>query len=159
MLKLLIFATVVGALSVFLSHFFRTLPSPIVEIANGKLQGRVASSRDGLKYFEYLSIPYAEPPIDKLRFEPPMLLTRKWDSVKQATKYPPVCLQMDILARGILVGEEDCLYLNVFTRGIGGKRPVLVFIHGGAFIMGGTDTYHPLFFMDEDIVLVTLQYR
>ena len=59
-------------------------------------------------------------------------------------------------------GSEDCLYLNIFTKHPGdteANRPVLVWFHGGAFIFGGAELYRPGFIMEEDVVLVVVQYR
>ena len=65
-----------------------------------------------------------------------------------------------------LIGEEDCLYLNVFTpnlpkRNNGIGLPVIVFIHGGAFCVGSSDSrlHGPDFFLDHPVVLVTINYR
>ncbi len=59
------------------------------------------------------------------------------------------------------VGQEDCLWLNVFTRDlvVKKKRPVLVWIHGGNFLRGSAGDYDPDYILDEDVVLVTVQYR
>ena len=60
------------------------------------------------------------------------------------------------------IGEEDCLVLNVYSRDVGSPdTAVMVWIHGGAFILGdgGTDAYGPEFLLDKDIVLVTINYR
>lgn len=70
------------------------------------------------------------------------------------------------------VGDEDCLHLNVFTndvhRQIDGRvymksklRPVMVYIHGGAFMWGssGTEMYGPDYLIQKDIVFVSLNYR
>lgn len=61
------------------------------------------------------------------------------------------------------VGSEDCLKLNVFTHSISNeaKKPVMVWIHGGGFTAGSSkiEAYGPNFFMCEDIVLVTVNYR
>ena len=59
------------------------------------------------------------------------------------------------------MGSEDCLYLNVFGRHLdpAAKRPVLVYIHGGSFIHGGADTMTAEYMLEQDMVLVTLQYR
>ncbi|GMS94235.1 hypothetical protein PENTCL1PPCAC_16410, partial [Pristionchus entomophagus] len=59
--------------------------------------------------------------------------------------------------------SEDCLYLNVFTPEVTGKYPVMVWIHGGAFIKGGAEAYHYKGairnFVSNDVVVVTIQYR
>jgi len=64
---------------------------------------------------------------------------------------------------GIHLGQEDCLYLNVYTPVTeeGKLLPVMVFIHGGGFVTGeaGSVIYGPHYFMDEGVVLVTLHYR
>ncbi len=160
MSKAIIFALVVAGISLFVSRKNQFKLTPIVKIEDGMLQGRVGSSRDGKEYFEYLSIPYAEAPVNNLRFEPPIPLRKPWTAIKQATSYPPFCLHMDAIIRGKIFGKEDCLYLNVFTHGnTEEKRPVMIFIHGGGYILGGSNMYHPDFFMDEDIVLVTINYR
>jgi len=58
-------------------------------------------------------------------------------------------------------GDEDCLYLNVYTMDIVKKRPVMIWIHGGAFSMGSGDAtfYGPDYIVQKDVVLVTLNYR
>jgi carboxylesterase type B len=65
-----------------------------------------------------------------------------------------------------LVGSEDCLFLNVYTQQLPSNtnktlKPVMVWIHGGAFRSGSnkTDVYGPEFLLTEDIVLVTINYR
>lgn len=60
-----------------------------------------------------------------------------------------------------IVGDEDCLYLNVYTMDIVKKRPVMVWIHGGGFSNGSGDTtvYGPDYIVRKDVVLVTLNYR
>ena len=65
-----------------------------------------------------------------------------------------------------VIGQDDCLVLNVFSKHIPGKgkdslKPVMVFIHGGGFQLGAstTDFYGPDFFVDEDVVIVTINYR
>ena len=73
--------------------------------------------------------------------------------------FGPSCLQMSPPDR--IVGSEDCLYLNVYTKSLDvtAKKPVLVFIHGGAFIYGDSTRMTGEYLLEEDLVLVTLQYR
>lgn len=67
----------------------------------------------------------------------------------------------------ILTGNEDCLYLNVYTppldaiKKASGKLPVMVYIHGGGWTMGsGTpDLYGPEYFLEHDVILVVGNYR
>ncbi|XP_070143134.1 esterase B1-like isoform X2 [Drosophila kikkawai] len=64
---------------------------------------------------------------------------------------------------GTVEGSEDCLYLNVYSKRLTSKQPlpVLVWIYGGGFQIGaaGRDTYSPDYFMKQDVVLVTFNYR
>ena len=59
-----------------------------------------------------------------------------------------------------VIGSEDCLYLNVYTkRGMAGDdatlKKVMFYIHGGAFIFGGAQGYPATYFLEEDVVLVS----
>ncbi len=64
---------------------------------------------------------------------------------------------------GKIIGQLDAMIVNVYTKDVDPKKPlsVLVFIHGGGYMMGsgGTDLYGPDFFMQKNVVLVTLNYR
>ena len=68
---------------------------------------------------------------------------------------------MSIASLCSVAGNEDCLTLNVFTRDLvtAKARPVVVFIHGGNFVRGSAADYQPDYILDEDVVLVTIQYR
>lgn len=59
------------------------------------------------------------------------------------------------------MGSEDCLSLSVYSPQLGAaaQLPVLVWIHGGAFIAGSGNDYRPDYFMESDVVIVTLNYR
>ena len=72
--------------------------------------------------------------------------------------FGPSCLQM---SADQIVGSEDCLYLNVYTKSLDvtAKKPVLVFIHGGSFISGDSTRMTGEYLLEQDLVLVTLQYR
>lgn len=60
-----------------------------------------------------------------------------------------------------IVGSEDCLYLNVYTKKLSGQAPVLFWVHGGAFLngSGGTEMYGPDFLLTQNVVVVTINYR
>lgn len=90
--------------------------------------------------------------------------------ILDATQDAPHCIQKNYLFGNPRVeGQEDCLYLNVFTPQIRPKRnvdrsellPVMVFIHWGGFFAGysSTDYLGPEYFMDQNVVLVTFNYR
>ena len=72
-----------------------------------------------------------------------------------------VCPQFEI-GSGSAVGDEDCLNLNVYAPKLDKKkRAVLVYIHGGAFLMGGdsSSTFGPNYLLENDVVVVTFNYR
>ncbi|KAL3282159.1 hypothetical protein HHI36_005354 [Cryptolaemus montrouzieri] len=89
-----------------------------------------------------------------------------WKDVLDATKPHAVCPQRDIYRRTDLIeGDEDCLYLNVYTPRLPSENlellPVMVFFHGGGFLCGGGNSYWygPDVLLDRDIVLVVTNYR
>ncbi|CAG7716301.1 unnamed protein product [Allacma fusca] len=118
-----------------------------------------------MEYLEFLGIPYAKPPIGKLRFESPQP-AEKWDGILSATEFGAECKGFEFMMEGSIQGDESCLFLNVMTPKLkdnsstsGKLLPVLVYIHGGAFHMRSGKGFGGKFLMDEDIVLVTINYR
>lgn len=135
--------------------------TPVITTQDGPVQGKLAYSREGKEYWQFLSIPFAEPPVNERRFQPPVP-AKPWQEIKQVTKWPSACVQFDPLFVVRAFGVEDCLFLNVFTTpDIAPQNvPVLVYFHGGAFLEGESTFYHPTFFMDHGpMVVVTSQYR
>ncbi len=128
--------------------------------------GRVQGLREsGIRQF--LGLRYAQPPIGALRFQPPQPHTPGAELI-DATRYGNRHLQVgwpeEVLAGLEWQGEEseDCLFLNVFTPDseTDEPRPVLVWIHGGAFMCGsGNDYDASKFVRDYDVVVVTINYR
>jgi para-nitrobenzyl esterase len=133
----------------------------IIETKAGKIQGY---TQDGLEIFK--GIPYAEPPIGDLRFSPP-LPKKPWDNILDAKEYGHFAFQGYTMLEeyfGKLEPEsEDCLFLNIWTPAIDNKkRPVMFWIHGGAFIMGGggDPIYNGSVLAKRgDVVVVTINYR
>lgn len=114
----------------------------------------------------FRGIPFAKPPVGPLRFLPPEP-PDPWTGVRPATSFSPGGPQgvnpvEVVLPVFVPETSEDCLYLNVFTPGTIGKRPVLVWIHGGGNITGAGS--QRLYDGSElvrrgDVVIVTINYR
>ena len=115
----------------------------------------------------WLGIPYAQPPVGKLRWQAPQPLQPSNKSF-DATKYGYSPIQVAMKIDEPLVNDddtpqsEDCLTLNIFTRGEGKNKPVMVWIYGGAFIKGysSENLYSGSnFAAANDVVIVLLNYR
>lgn len=132
----------------------------------GQLRGETVNG-----YHVWKGIPYAQPPVGELRFHAPQSL-KPWEEVRDATSFGPICPQPMPSAEsmtGNLVEppeqSEDCLYLNVWTPASEAPakgRPVMVWIHGGAFVTGsGIIPLYDGARMAEngDVVVVTINYR
>jgi para-nitrobenzyl esterase len=132
----------------------------IVMTASGPVRGE---GEQGAQVFR--GIPFAEPPVGALRFRPPVE-HKPWRDVRPAVDFAPACPQIvtiDPTENNNSVQSEDCLALNVWTPAIDSKRrPVMVFVHGGAFIEGSsrnTGYDGAVLARRGDLVVVTLQYR
>ncbi|XP_018312621.1 esterase E4 [Mycetomoellerius zeteki] len=130
-----------------------------VHVHEGRLIGIVEEAVHGGHYVAFRGIPYAKPPVGELRFKDP-LPPERWFGDRDASKHGNIAVQVDLLTREI-VGDEDCLYLNVYTIDIVKKRPVMVWIHGGGFGSGSGNAawYGPDYIVQKDVILVTLNYR
>jgi para-nitrobenzyl esterase len=133
----------------------------IIDTKTGKVQGY---TEKGVEV--YKGIPFAEPPIGDLRFLPPVA-KEPWDGVLDATKYGPCSFQgytqLEEWFGKLEPESEDCLTLNIWTPASDDeKRPVLFWVHGGAFIMGGGthEFYEGLTLAKRgNVVVVTINYR
>ncbi|KAH9641207.1 hypothetical protein HF086_004594 [Spodoptera exigua] len=135
----------------------------LVEVEQGQLRGQVLDAVVGdFQYFSFKGIPYAKPPVGKLRFKDPEYLD-SWEGVLDATEHGSVCPQFNPITAVYTSGSEDCLFLNVYTPNVAPDTllPVVVFIHGGAYIFGSgnTDLYRPDYLLANDVVVVTINYR
>jgi len=88
--------------------------------------------------------------------------------VLDAGDYGPFCMAYEYLAEpdDRVIGQEDCLYLNIFTPTIPQENvtvkesfDVIFYIHGGAFMHGRSNFYGAKFLMDRKVILVTINYR
>lgn len=132
----------------------------LVQTTHGAVAGYHADN--GLQVF--LGIPYARPPIGRQRFAPPQPMA-PWGYVRPAYLFGPTCPQSldEFEPASLLYQDEDCLSLNIWTPGTdSGRRPVIVYIHGGGFVEGGSGD--PLYnganlARRGDIVVASINYR
>ncbi|BFZ22959.1 hypothetical protein BsWGS_25998 [Bradybaena similaris] len=136
-------------------------PAPVIQLPLGRVQGTDKLAQASQKpYVAFYGIPFAEPPVNELRFKPPQpFVGTGADVVISSSKFRPACLQM--FPNTSKVMDEDCLYLNVFTPpDVTKPRKVMVWIHGGAFVVGDATQYVPSQLVtDKDVIVVTIQYR
>jgi len=150
--------------------------TPVVQTDAGSVQGL---EQDGVDAF--LGVRYAAPPLGDLRFMPPAK-PEAWEGVADATGYGAPCMQLysasgpteSEMTRRIQaifptsteakMDNEDCLFLNVWTpaAGGGGKRPVMVWFHGGGYAYGSGNwpAYNGRNLAEKgDVVVVTVNHR
>jgi para-nitrobenzyl esterase len=110
------------------------------------------------RQISFKGIPYAATPIGERRFAPPQP-TPPRDAALQADRFASPCPQ----TAGTFAEpseNEDCLYLNVYRPKTGDDHPVMVWIHGGAFVTGsGGSNYNPVRLVQKGMVVVTINYR
>lgn len=131
----------------------------------GVVKGMKAETEKGTTYFKFKGIPYAQPPVGSLRFQPPRP-SSAWGTLV-ATEDGPACPQISTLTSLGYQGEEDCLYLNIYTPSLTtttnpfALKSVMLWIHGGGFTEGsGREIeYDPVNFIDKDVVVVSINYR
>ncbi|KAM3965307.1 juvenile hormone esterase [Aphomia sociella] len=133
----------------------------LVLTTNGPILGKL-NCNEGVFFYSYENIPYAENPIGPLRFGPP-IPKRSWIKPLNATKEGPVCPQPEGKYKKWQM-TEDCLILNIFVPANRTQSylPVYVNLHGGGFksISGNRDViYGPQFFIQQEVILITLNYR
>lgn len=124
----------------------------IISTDSGKIKGY---KRAGM--IEFLGIPFAEPPIGKLRLKRAVPI-KPWEGILDAGKYGEPSVQE---GRNGGVGSENCLTLNIRKPLQGKNLPVLVYIHGGGYNSGtaASSLFDGESFVKNDIVYVTIQYR
>ncbi|XP_063921236.1 juvenile hormone esterase-like [Zophobas morio] len=139
------------------------MEQPVIQIQQGKLLGTVSKDMDGNPFYSFRGIPYARPPLGKLRFKAP-LPPVPWKGIFSATQNGDCCFSVDVFEK-VFVGSEDCLNLNVYTphlpRSGTNLLPVMVWIHGGGFVCGSNNSeiYGPEFLITEKVVIVSINYR
>ncbi|WP_148861296.1 carboxylesterase/lipase family protein [Marinobacter fonticola] len=134
----------------------QAVPEPTVrETAEGPVKGV-----EEVYGYSFKGIPYAAAPVGELRFAAPQSAPERDDTL-DAGAFGNDCPQS-----GGAVGEaavnEDCLFLNIYTPddSTEATHPVMVWIHGGAFVSGsGGASYNPSRLVEEGVTVVTLNYR
>ena len=142
--------------------------APIVTTSAGKVRGKLINSG---KVLAFQGIPYAAPPVGNLRWQAPQPVV-SWKSQLDATHYGHHCAQNHIFDDMVFQdsvtasdqGSEDCLTLNVYApanKWTGAKLPVMVWIHGGGYLGGGSSEprHNGNFLPLKGVVLVTINYR
>ncbi len=130
-------------------------------------QAGVVRGVEGAGTRVFLGVPYATPPLGELRWRAPRPV-EPWSGVRDATRIGSDCTQAisrdAILGAGggMVFGSEDCLYLNIHAPAgePDAARPVMVYLHGGAFTIGAGANYDPSrLAREQDRVVVTVNYR
>jgi len=134
---------------------------PRAKTSNGTLEGTTEPS--GIH--AYRGIPFAQPPIDDLRWQPPQPV-ENWSGVRNAKQFGPRCVQSPVFSDMVFRSNgmsEDCLYLNVWTpaKSSNERLPVLVYFYGGGFVAGdGSEPrYDGESMAKKGIVAVSVNYR
>jgi len=120
--------------------------------------------------FAWQGIPYAAPPVKDLRWRAPRPV-QPWSTPLEATGFGPACVQPPNREAGpnapeseYVVGQEDCLTLNVFAPRSAlheeNNLPVMFWIHGGANMLGSAQQFDAArLASDQNVVVVTINYR
>ena len=153
----LIYLTAV-VLPLFVSASIEAQIGPFIQMESGSIRGSVDAD---VEKFE--GIPYATPPTGALRWRSPQVRV-KWDGILDAFQPGPDCPQpANSGARSPRGQSEDCLTLSVWApkEPHAATLPVLVWLHGGAFTMGGTASLleDGAALARKGVIVVTLNYR
>ncbi|XP_055613339.1 venom carboxylesterase-6-like [Uranotaenia lowii] len=131
----------------------------VVPTGNGPIRGELRGA-----YYAFEGIPFAKAPVGDLRLAAPVLNDAHWKEPLDALKPGPACIQWSHLIKNEsnrLMGEEDCLYLNIYVSTISHKDPLptVVHIHGGAFMFGSGHFWRPDHLLTRPMIFVTFNYR
>ncbi len=133
--------------------------APTITTKHGEVAGSVV---DGVESWK--GIPFAAPPVNELRWRAPQPVA-PWTGIRDATAFASDCTQLPFGPQAFnmrTTPSEDCLYLNVWRPAAKqGPLPVLVWIYGGGWVIGGTSApiYEGANLAKKDMVVVSLNYR
>ena len=149
-----LFSICVATLSLAASTSVMTQQGPVL----GKVQGSITVFR---------GIPYAAPPVGELRWHAP-ISHASWSTPFSAFQDGAICVQPKEVGKQASVGNEDCLTLNIWAPSSKTPLPVMVFIHGGFYVVGSSDTKEDGFVRIQDglelakqgqVIVVSFNYR
>uniref|UniRef100_A0A8D0HG69 Carboxylic ester hydrolase n=1 Tax=Sphenodon punctatus TaxID=8508 RepID=A0A8D0HG69_SPHPU len=138
----------------------------IVLTSSGPIHGTHLPAGSG-SVTAFLGIPYAQPPVGKLRFKKP-LPHEPWSDILEATKFGNSCHQIEVSSYHEedqstikMPQSEDCLFLNVWVPHPRPHEPVpiLVWIHGGGFSFGSGSNDRGYLAATENIIVASMNYR
>ena len=128
-------------------------------------QGTLAGQVDAHGVRSFKGIPYAEPPVGDKRWTAPVD-AGPWKGVRDAREFGASCFETTYSPQSLFFISqprlsEDCLFLNVWTPPHAKKAPVIVWIHGGGFVRGGSwePQYEGSHFAEHGVVFVSINYR
>ncbi|XP_075145188.1 esterase B1 isoform X3 [Haematobia irritans] len=145
---------------------FRKDTHVVVTTNAGKIRGRFQKFRSGERggYYSFKGIRYGQAPVGERRFRA-AVPEKSWLGIRDASREGNSCPHKNMIL-DTFKGNEDCLFLNVFTVKMpkgeyNPELPVMVWFHGGGYSFGSGNTflYGPDYLVAENIVLVTLNYR
>jgi para-nitrobenzyl esterase len=129
---------------------------PLVTIQQGMIEG----FNDASNTWSWQGIPYARPPVGKLRWKAP-ITPKAWKGIRETKSFSEKCSQFEL--DGSFNGSEDCLYLNVWRPATQEKDlPVYFWIHGGGNSVGSAsdaNIYGNRLAANANMVVVTINYR
>ena len=131
--------------------------------------GPIIGYIDELGIHKWFGIPFAEPPVDELRWNAPKKINN-WERQKEANSFSQPCVQFQssltadgLVKPGAIIGSEDCLYLNIYAPHLKKNNellPVMIWIHGGGNTTGMPSEYQPENFVrSENIIFISISYR
>uniref|UniRef100_A0A182VYJ0 Carboxylesterase type B domain-containing protein n=1 Tax=Anopheles minimus TaxID=112268 RepID=A0A182VYJ0_9DIPT len=137
------------------------LDDPVVFVRTGGRAARVEGLRNrATGLYSFLGIRYAEPPTGQYRLTRPQYLHLSGDI--NATRYGPPCPQPKSDNPYRVIGNEDCLLLNIYTPQMPDETtglPVVVWIHGGGYRYGSASQYGAEPLTSNGVIFVPIQYR
>ncbi|RDD40151.1 Acetylcholinesterase [Trichoplax sp. H2] len=142
----------------------------VVETDKGLIRGKEDVVL-GKTIYQFLGVPYAEPPIGARRFKRAVPIQSKWEKTRESIQFQASCPQQRLEAAFFERTDpndpswqlnEDCLYLNIMTPSLksSDKLPVIFWIHGGSLRVGNAAWWHgQTLASQENVVVVSINYR